>query len=190
MNEVCVVPEHERGLDRDPKVAFVVRVPALGDQRGQSGFDDDVSEDGALVAGRLPLPAPHRASRPEHAASGARHPMALGEEPLADVPHLIDEVGRCHARPQSVVLTQRVVEDRENAPVATLVVAHLSELLALRVALGQVDQPCPAQLGAALELHVEGAELSERAVLERAAQRLRELARDPSAECEHRRESH
>jgi hypothetical protein len=95
--------------------------------------------------------------------------VALGEEPLADVSHLLDEVGRCHARPQAIILAQRVLKDREDRSVAGFVVAHLRELVALGVALGEVDEPRPAQLGGALELDVEAAEPAEGPVLERGA---------------------
>src|SRR6478736_4075524 len=83
----------------------------------------------AISAGR---PASERISRRTARLSPAdcpcRHhtglpgPVTLRKEPLADLADPLDEVGRSHARPQPVVLAQRVLEDREDLAVANLVV--------------------------------------------------------------------
>ena len=137
-----------------------------------------------MSSGESPLPAPHRAPGPEDAASRARRPMALGEEPLSDVPHLLDEVGRCHARPQPVVLTQRVLEDREDLSVAGLVVAHLPANSS-RCASPSARSTSRAQHSSALRSSstLKAQNRPNGPYSTRGAQRLRELARDPSTEC-------
>ena len=153
-----------------------------GDELGEARSVEDPAEAGALVTrGAAPLDE-HRRAGSEATGPDGRRSISCRQEPLSDRPQLVDDDLSRPSRPDAIVVSECCCQHREDLTVAALVSRDLLGRLALRVGLGQLDDTGPAQRRAALELHVEAAELSEGPVVELLSEGAAQLTGEQAAQ--------
>ncbi len=178
---VAVVAEHERRLHRHPQ-----RPAGIGAPRRQelchTGFVEHRPKDAALVLVGATLSHVHGGSSRKTSRPVGLGAVLAGEEPLSDRAKLVDHGLGADPLLEPVVLTEGALEHREHPAVPGFVVTDPPGHLAFLLVGGDIDDAGPAQLGAALELHVQTAEVAKRAVSQLLAERPAQLTGHPAAE--------